>query len=119
MKILVVEDDPTLRLLAKHSLYHLGYECIVAASGEEALTEDFSQISLIFMDIGLPGMDGNQATKLIRETEMKESRARVPIIALTAQATRESVMRAGMDDFLQKPAMLDDLSCMIKKWLPV
>jgi CheY-like chemotaxis protein len=51
--------------------------------------------------------------------EMKESRARVPIIALTAQATRESVMRAGMDDFLQKPAMLDDLSRMIKKWLPV
>jgi CheY-like chemotaxis protein len=54
---------------------------------------------------------------LIREKELKERRKRVPIIALTGHAIKDQCLQAGMDDFLQKPALLEDLKRMIDKWI--
>jgi CheY-like chemotaxis protein len=115
--ILVVEDSPVVRLLTQKQLTLLGYTSEAACTAEEALARGSDRIGLIFMDIGLPGMDGCQAARLIREKELLEQRKRVPIIALTAHSDREACALAGMDDYLQKPAMLADIERMVKKWL--
>ncbi len=117
-QILVVEDDPILRDLTRRQVAKLGFECIVVKTGEEAVDQVNSQIGLIFMDIGLPGIDGVHATMLIRERELNEKQRRIPIVALTGHADRQRVVSVGMDDFLQKPAMIADIKTMIEKWLP-
>lgn len=117
--ILVVEDDPTLRLVAERTLRLLGYKCLAVGSGEEAMKQNDARIHLIFMDIGLPGIDGVHTTMLIREKELREGRARTPIIGLTAHLDKQKCLSVGMDDFLQKPAMMDDLKNMLDKWLPI
>ena len=117
--IMVVEDDPILRDLTRRQLDKLGFESILVNSGEDAIEHHGEQVGLIFMDVGLPGIDGTYATLLIRERELKEHRKRVPIIGLTGHADRQKVIMAGMDDFLQKPAMIGDIKGMIDKWLSV
>jgi CheY-like chemotaxis protein len=116
--VLVVEDDPALRDLVRRQLGKLGFDSVQVESGEAALEFDRTNVGLIFMDIGLPGMDGIYTTMLIREKELNEGRKRVPIVALTGHAERERVMTkaVGMDDFLQKPALMDDLKRVLDKW---
>jgi len=116
--ILMVEDDPTLQIVARTALGVLGYECVTVGSGEEVVQRDNKGVMLIFMDIGLPGIDGVHATLLIREKELRSQTKRVPIIAITGHADAEQCLQAGMDDFLQKPALMADLDRMIKKWCP-
>ena len=72
------------------------------------------------MDVQMPVMDGITATRLIREREAHLSQARLPIIALTADAFEEDRQRcadAGMDDFLTKPINIDLLKTTLKRWL--
>jgi CheY-like chemotaxis protein len=114
--ILVVEDSPVVRMLTQKQLTLLGYKSEAVSTAEDALARDSDSFALIFMDIGLPGMDGCQAARLIREKELLEKRKRVPIIALTAHSDREACALAGMDDYLQKPAMLADIERMVNKW---
>jgi CheY-like chemotaxis protein len=114
--ILVVEDDPTLQMVTRRALGVLGHQCVTVGTGEEAVQRDNSDVMLIFMDIGLPGINGGHATSLIREQELRSQTKRVPIIALTGHADAEQCLQAGMDDFLQKPALMADLDRMIKKW---
>jgi CheY-like chemotaxis protein len=116
--ILVVEDDPTLQIVARMSIQHLGYRCEIAGSAEAALERDHRDVALIFMDIGLPGIQGTHATMQIREMELRQQRKRVPIVALTGHAIKEQCLEAGMDDFLLKPALLHDYQRMIEKWAP-
>jgi CheY-like chemotaxis protein len=115
-QILVVEDDPILRDLTQRQIAKLGFQCIAVNTGEAAVDQVGSEIGLIFMDIGLPGIDGTHATLLIREKELLQQRKRIPIVALTGHADRARVMAVGMDDFLQKPAMMADIKLMIEKW---
>ena len=110
------EDDPTLQLLMKKALSFLGHKCVVVGTGEAALEQMSSEISLIFMDIGLPGLDGIQTAELIRAGEAKTS-SRIPIIALTAQALKADCMQGGMDDFLLKPAMIADYKRVLDTWM--
>jgi CheY-like chemotaxis protein len=115
--ILVVEDDPVVRDLTTRQLKILGYDAIAVTTGEEALVHAHSNgLAMIFMDIGLPGINGEHATLLIRETELKEQRKRVPIVALTAHSDKHRCILAGMDDFLQKPALMNDVKRMVDKW---
>jgi CheY-like chemotaxis protein len=116
--ILVVEDDPTLQMVTSLALKHLGFACATVSSGEDAVQRCNGDLSLIFMDMGLPGIQGGEATALIREKELKEQHKRTPIIALTGHAIRDQCMSSGMDDYLQKPALLPDLKAMLDKWLP-
>ena len=115
--ILFVEDDPTLQLVGRIALRNLGYNCEIVATGEKAVERSLDDIALIFMDVGLPGIDGRDATKLIREREAKEKLKHTPIIALTGHAIREQCLEAGMDDYLQKPALMEELGLMINKWI--
>lgn len=115
--ILVVEDDPTLQMVTKMVITRFGYNCEVVGSGEAAVSRDAADVALIFMDIGLPGIQGGHATMLIREKELVERRKRVPIVGLTGHAIREQCLLAGMDDYLQKPAFMEDIKRMLDKWI--
>lgn len=114
--ILVVEDDTTLQSVVSHALSSFGFDAVAVSSGEEAVAVDTSELVLIFMDVTLPGMNGKEATTIIRKNEVRHGRHHVPIIALTAHSDREECVRAGMDDFLQKPALLEDLYGAIERW---
>jgi len=103
--ILVAEDNKTNQMLIKILLDEMGVSYTVADDGEEAvntfLKEDFD---LILMDINMPKMDGIEATKKIRQADVKHNT--IPIIALTANAMKEDVLtylEAGMDGHVSKP----------------
>lgn len=115
--IMVVEDDPILRDLTRRQIKLLGFDCVLMESGEAAVEFDpQEQLGLVFMDIGLPGIDGTTAASCMREKEQREQRKRVPIIALTGHSERQRALSAGMDDFLQKPALISDMKKMIEKY---
>jgi CheY-like chemotaxis protein len=103
--VLVVDDNVVNRRVAAHYLQRLGYRAIEAGSGQEALDRiESAAPALVLMDIEMPGMDGYETTRRLRDRE--SGPGRLPVIALTAHAMagyREAVIRAGMDDYLTKP----------------
>jgi CheY-like chemotaxis protein len=105
-KILVVDDSDINREVAQHILRGQGATVATCGSGAEALErlrEDPNAFEIVLMDVQMPDMDGNEATRRIR-TELKLRT--LPIIALTAGALvseRERALQAGMNDFLTKP----------------
>jgi signal transduction histidine kinase/ActR/RegA family two-component response regulator len=107
LNILVVEDNALSRRLAGVFLERMGHKPEYAHNGREAVDRmQSSRFDLILMDNQMPEMDGLTATRLIRRTELAIGRKRVPIIALTANATvedRERCLDSGMDDYLTKP----------------
>jgi len=108
-RLLVVEDDPTIMSLIVILLERAGYEVIQAASAEEGIELAVAQVpSLILMDVALPGMDGLEATRVLKARDVT---SRIPVIALTAQAMKqdaERAARAGCDGFIVKPLSTDD-----------
>jgi signal transduction histidine kinase/CheY-like chemotaxis protein/ligand-binding sensor domain-containing protein len=111
LRILVAEDNVINQKVTLLMLERLGYAADVAADGEETLAALRRQrYDVIFMDVQMPGMDGLEATRHIRDEWPVEERPR--IIAVTASALqedREACLSAGMDDFLSKPVLLEDL----------
>ena len=121
-RILLVEDTPLNVKVATRMLEKLGCEVVVAVNGLEAVTrmrEEHDRVDLVFMDINMPVMDGNEATRRIREEEGKEGWARVPIVAMTADCMPEVEERCaavGMDEVLHKPIVAKKIESVIKKW---
>ncbi|MDF1780087.1 MAG: response regulator [Alcanivoracaceae bacterium] len=118
MRVMVVDDHEGNLRLAQVFLEELGAKVTTCASGELAV-EAFSRqrFDVIFMDIQMPGMDGLETTKRLREME-GEAR-RTPIIALTAHALsseKQHLLSAGMDDYLTKPVDENHLRHVIEKW---
>ncbi|MDF1819954.1 MAG: ATP-binding protein [Alcanivoracaceae bacterium] len=118
MRIMVVDDHPGNLRLAGVFLEELGAE-VVPCNGGEAAIEAFSRqvFHAVFMDIQMPGMDGLETTRRLREME-GEGR-RTPIIALTAHALaneRQHLLNSGMDDYLTKPVDEKHLDHMLSKW---
>ncbi len=120
--ILVVEDNAVNREVAVGMLENLGYRTETAANGMlalEAVSE--GSYAAVLMDCQMPVMDGLSATTEIRRREAKSGAARVPIIALTANAlegNRERCLAAGMDDFLTKPFTQLKLAQLLGRSLP-
>lgn len=120
--VLVVEDNPVNQELMKAVLADLGCRVTSCSDGEQAVAQfaghDFD---LIVMDCQMPVMDGYTATEKIRDLERERRITKTPIIALTAAAIsgdRERCLSVGMDDFLSKPFILEDLTDKLKYWLP-
>lgn len=103
-KILIVEDNPANMRLIRMVLRNKGYQLLEASDGEEALMVAMAERpDLIVMDIQLPGMDGLEVTRRLRQTPFFRQ---TPIIALTASAMegdREKIMAAGCDHYVSKP----------------
>ncbi len=117
-RILVVDDNIVNRKVATKTLELLGYDVTTANDGSDAISlARQTQFSVILMDCKMPGIDGWEATKQIRQSEKGD---RTPIIALTAGGLEEERQRcfsAGMDDFMTKPVTVDQIESVLIKWL--
>ncbi len=106
-RILVAEDNRTNRLVVRKMLSDANVRLIFAGDGEQAVGAYRDQRpDLIFMDLSMPGKDGIEATREIRDHERERNLKPVPIIALTAngfESDRRKCLEVGMDDFLTKP----------------
>ncbi len=120
-RALVVEDNPINMLVTTKLLDMLGIPTDMAENGRLAL-ERFEKgtYDIIFMDCHMPGMDGYETTRRIRESEHQRNLKRTPIIALTADvgnSDRERCIAAGMDDYLAKPVRSEHIGQMLLRWL--
>jgi CheY-like chemotaxis protein len=119
--VLVAEDNPTNRVILKTMLNRMGLTVRLVEDGQVAFETYTSSESFdaVLMDISMPRMDGLEATRRIRLWEQKEAHERCPIIAITANAyaeDRRACLDAGMDDFIAKPIMVDQLAdCLAKR----
>jgi signal transduction histidine kinase/CheY-like chemotaxis protein/HPt (histidine-containing phosphotransfer) domain-containing protein len=118
-KVLVVDDNDVNLLVAQRMLEQLGYEVTTKSNGEDAIeANDKEDYIAILLDAQMPGMSGNQATRIIREREGEKRHT--PIIALTANAMmedRERAFAAGVDDYLSKPVFMDELEASLQRVL--
>jgi len=119
-RILLAEDNPVNRKIGVLVLEKLGCSVDIAANGREAAEmADRCSYDLIFMDCGMPEMDGYAATRKIRARQ--NGGGRVPIVALTAHAiegVRERCLEAGMDDYIAKPFSQSAIERTLVKWSP-
>ena len=142
IRILLAEDDATNRKVALHILKKFGYRADAVENGQEVLQAlEKIPYDVVLMDIQMPVMDGYEATRRIRELELKAQQIkpskndpkdlsdfktqlsvrseRIPIIAMTAHAMkgdREKCVAAGMDDYTPKPVNPEELFEKIEKW---
>jgi CheY-like chemotaxis protein len=119
IKILIAEDNQFNLDIIYDYLLSNNYQLLVARNGKQALELAVEEKpDLILMDIQMPGMDGLEATRLIRvRDELKD----IPIIALTAlamQGDKERCLQAGMNDYISKPINFKKLLEMIKHFYP-
>ncbi len=113
LQILLVEDHPTNQKLAISLLEKWGHRVELAENGLEAITLFARQgFDLILMDMQMPVMGGIEATRRIRELEIRHGLPRTPIVAMTAAAMqddREACLAAGMDDYIAKPIKVKEV----------
>jgi PAS domain S-box-containing protein len=122
LRILLAEDNPVNQKVALRQLESLGYKADVVANGQEVL-DLLQQVryDLILMDCQMPVMDGYEATRRLRQQE-RRSGHRTVVIAITANAMqedRERCLQAGMDDYLSKPVLKEDLERVLNHWSQV
>ncbi|MHA7108694.1 response regulator [Sunxiuqinia elliptica] len=115
--VLVVEDNEVSRIYFKVALEKAQADVIMAGDGREAvrLFQENEQIDLVLMDLNMPGLNGFEATKMI-----KALRPNVPVIAQSAYVMAGEELdsiNAGCDEFLSKPVRLNDLFAMLERYL--
>ena len=121
LTIMVAEDNPVNKFLTRTILNKIAAQAklIEVENGEQAVAAfKKNHIDIILMDIQMPVLSGYEATQQIRALEPKEER--VPIIALTARALkgeRERCLSYGMDDYISKPLILEDIKAVINAFL--
>jgi signal transduction histidine kinase/DNA-binding response OmpR family regulator len=127
LRVLLAEDNAVNQTLAVRLLEKRGHTVVVVENGREAVSAvQESDFDLVLMDVQMPGMDGYEATTLIRAMEKNstESQGRLPIVALTAHARKEDEARClevGMDSYVSKPidstklfSVIDELLLQIR-----
>lgn len=126
MRVLVAEDNSINMALIDSLLRKYGVELATAINGQDAVSLFLErQFDLILMDIMMPVMDGQQATRRIREEEALQQRRAIPIIALTAnamQGDREQYMAAGFNGYVAKPIdatlLVDEIVRLLPDFTP-
>jgi two-component system, cell cycle response regulator DivK len=117
-KVLIIEDNPANMTLATFLLQSAGHSVLSARDAETGLTlARDEQPDLVLMDIQLPGMDGLEATALLKGAE--ETRD-IPVVALTALAMKgdeERIRAAGCDGYIAKPLAYRDFLATISAQL--
>jgi two-component system, cell cycle response regulator DivK len=116
--ILVVDDYQDAREMYAEYLQYSGFRVAEARNGNEAVAQARSlKPDLILMDLSLPGMDGWEATRVLKADD--ETR-HIPIVALTGHAlagASEGARKAGCDSFVTKPCLPDDLVVEVRRML--
>jgi DNA-binding NtrC family response regulator len=114
--VLIVDDEKNIRLTVSQSLESIGLDTDTAMNGEEALAKlKANDYSLILLDLKMPGMDGMQVLRRIREV-----RPEVRVIVITAYGTVESAveaMKLGTVDFVQKPFASEEIRALVSRVL--
>jgi CheY-like chemotaxis protein len=114
-KVLVVEDNPLNMELVLEILIANGFTAHEAIDGEEAIKKlEKETYDLILMDIELPGMDGVEVTKMIKNRNRRQ-----PVVALTSYAMKgdkERFLAAGFDEYISKPLDVSDFLKRIQKY---
>jgi CheY-like chemotaxis protein len=122
LRVLIVEDNLVNQRVAERMLEKLGCEVSIADDGRQALAScAATRFDLVMMDCQMPVLDGFAATEELRRRERDEGRARTPVIALTAnaiQGDRDRCLAAGMDDYVAKPIVRDELVAALLRWKP-
>jgi PAS domain S-box-containing protein len=120
-QLLLVEDNPinqavALKMLKRHKL-----NITLAENGRVALGKlEQGRYDLVLMDCHMPEMNGYDVTRALRRLEAEGNLSHTPVVALTANASQESrekCLESGMDDFLAKPFLMEELSEMLERWL--
>ena len=119
-KILIVDDQANNTELLEAYLAPQGYDVIIASSGRQALEElSGGEIDLILLDVMMPGMDGFEVTRLIREDENSRM---IPVVLVTALHETEDRIKgieAGCDDFISKPIDRMELLARVRSLLKI
>ncbi|QPF73544.1 response regulator [Roseateles sp. DAIF2] len=117
LRILVAEDHVTNRHYLEAVLERLGHHAVFCENGFEALQRlSLQDFDLVLMDLHMPVMDGYEACRAMRA--LPGAKARVPIVALSADAfeeSRERALQAGMADFLAKPVEIETLAALLHR----
>ena len=118
--ILVVDDYQDAREMYAEYLQFSGFRVAEARNGNEAVAQARSlKPDLILMDLSLPGMDGWEATRVLKADAATKH---IPIVALTGHAlagASEGARKAGCDSFVTKPCLPDDLVVEVRRMLNV
>ncbi|VAW53075.1 diguanylate cyclase/phosphodiesterase (GGDEF & EAL domains) with PAS/PAC sensor(s) [hydrothermal vent metagenome] len=121
IRILLAEDTLANQEIMFEQMDMLGYKIEVVENGLQALEAINQNVyALIFMDIHMPYMDGFAATEAIRTVEKEKNREPVPIIAVTADLSknvRQRCDKVGMNSYLSKPFSINDIETILKTWL--
>src|SRR5471032_3114011 len=117
LRLLLVEDNPLNQQVASALLQLEGAEVDVANNGREGVDQVMSGPSYdaVLMDMQMPVMDGNEATRLLRA----QGYTGLPILALTAnvlEAERDECRAAGVDDFIAKPIEFENMVAMVARY---
>ena len=119
--VLLVEDNEVNRLIGSEMLRSFGLDVKLANDGQQALQVlEQHRVDLVLMDIGMPVLDGHEATRRLREREQRLKLPRVPVVALTAYAFESDAAKAldaGMDAHLAKPYSREQLKELVQHWL--
>lgn len=121
LNVLIVEDNEINKMVLSSFLKNPRINLSYAENGRVAVkmckTQNFD---MIFMDVSMPVMGGIEATQKIRANEEQAKQARTPIICLSAHVAaddRHKFLQAGMDDYLSKPLIRNELYAILSKWL--
>ncbi|NRB35314.1 MAG: response regulator [Rhodobacteraceae bacterium] len=121
MRILLADDNATNRLVVRKLLASQDVDIVEAVDGQDAFEKSRDSVfDIILMDMSMPVMSGEDATRKIRSFERKVGRKPVPVIALTANAStrdKQLCLEAGMDDFLSKPVRKPMLMQALSEWV--
>ena len=116
--ILVVDDYQDAREMYAEYLQFSGFRVAEARNGNEAVTQALSlRPDLILMDLSLPGMDGWEATRVLKADDRTRH---IPVVALTGHAlagASEGARKAGCDSFVTKPCLPEDLEATVRRLL--
>lgn len=114
-RILHIEDDPANRLLVRKILTAAGFEVIDAVDGMDGIQKACADPpDLVLVDIAIPGLDGYEVTLRLRgEPEL----GRVPIVAITAEGSRETSLAVGCDGFIEKPIDARTFAATVQSYL--
>ncbi|MCA9019727.1 MAG: response regulator [Planctomycetaceae bacterium] len=121
-RILLAEDNRINQLYVTELIKQMGCHCDTALNGQEAIDAVLqNHYDLVLMDCQMPGLDGLEATRRIRELEKRGLlKNKLPIVALTANAIkgdRERCLEAGMNEYLSKPVQRDQITIVMEQFL--